>query len=101
MKQSDPKKLLAKHKQLTQSDSMKVISHTQRKATEKECDGSMADWITHSLMLDGCQVPFKFKRQGKYQTLKGAQVNLTYYPDTESVAGLEFEVMRVVRIKRS
>jgi len=90
--QSDPKKLVEKNKALTHSESMKVMSHVQREQGE---------WIAHALMVEGCDVPFKFKRQGKYQSLKGARVNMTYYPEQETVAGMAFEVMRVVRIKRA
>ena len=88
---SDPQKLVAKNPNLTHSDSMKVVSHVQRE---------QGDWILHSVMVEDCDVPFKFKRKGKYQSLKGAKVNMTYYPEQEMVAGLSFEVMRVVRIKR-
>ncbi|MBX2848690.1 MAG: hypothetical protein KTR16_10230 [Acidiferrobacterales bacterium] len=70
---------------------MKVISHTQRDQDE---------WVLHSIMVEGCDVPFKFKRKGNYQSLKGARVNITYYPTEETVAGISFEVMKVVRIKR-
>jgi hypothetical protein len=45
-------------------------------------------------------VPFKFKRKARYRTLTGAKVNMTYYVDSMIVAGLEFEIMKVVRIKR-
>lgn len=89
---SDPKKLIAKNENLIHSDLMKVTSHVQR-----EDD----DWIVHTVMVEGCDVPFKFKRKDKYQSLKGARVNMTYYPEQEVVAGLNFEVMKVVRIKRS
>lgn len=89
--QSDPKKLLAQHPSLTHSELMKVMSHVQRKQD---------DWILHTLMVEGCNVPFKFKRKKVYQTLKGARVNMTYYPAHETVAGMDFEVMKVVRIKR-
>ena len=51
-------------------------------------------------MVEGCEVPFKFKRQGNYQNLKGARVNMTYYPEMETVVGMDFEVMKVVRIKK-
>ena len=88
---SDPKKLLEKHKNLTHSELMKVTSHVQRE---------QGDWVLHALMIEGCDVPFKFKRKGKYQSLKGARVNMTYYSDQETVAGLNFDVMKVVRIKR-
>ncbi len=89
---SDPKKLVEKNKNLTHSDSMKVVSHVQREQGE---------WILHSLMVEGCDVPFKFKRKDNYQSLKGARVNMTYYPEQETIAGLVFDVMKVVRIKRA
>jgi len=88
---SDPKKLVEKNKNLTHSELMKVISHVQREQGE---------WILHSLMVEGCDVPFKFKRKDKLQSLKGARVNMTYYAVQETVAGLNFDVMKVVRIKR-
>ena len=88
--QSDPKKLLKKHNNLTQSDMFKVTSHVQRR------DG---DWIINTIMVEGYEVPFKFKRKEEYKNVKGARVNLTYYPEVETVAGLEFEIMKVVRIK--
>lgn len=89
--QSDPKKLVEKNKKLTHSELMKVMSHVQRE------DG---DWILHTLMIEGCDVPFKFKRKGNYKNLKGARVNMTYYSKQEVVAGMNFEMMKVVRIKR-
>ena len=87
---SEPEKLLEKHKNLVHSERLKVTSHVQREAGE---------WIINTLMVDGCGVPFKYKRKKKYKNIKGQRVNLTYYPDTESVAGIEMEVMTVVRIK--
>jgi len=89
--QSDPKKLVEKNNNLTHSELMKVISHVQREQGE---------WVLHTLMVEGCDVPFKFKRQGNYQSLKGARVNMTYYPEQETIGGMDFEVMRVVRIKK-
>jgi hypothetical protein len=89
--QSDPKKLVDSHRNLIHSELLKVISHVQRD------DG---EWVLHTVMTEGCDVPFKFRRKGKYQNLKGARVNITYYPAQETVAGLEFEIMKVVRIKR-
>ncbi|MFT5226085.1 MAG: hypothetical protein ACI8XX_001838 [Polaribacter sp.] len=90
--QSDPKKLVEKHKDLTHSELMKVMSHVQRE---------LGDWILHTLMVEGCDVPFKFKRKGSYKSLKGARVNMTYYSQQETVAGMDFEMMKVVRIKRA
>lgn len=85
-------KLLEQHKDLTHSEDRKVRSHVQRTAD---------DWILHTIMLEGVDVPFKFKRKKRYKDLKGARVNLTYYPDVETVAGMEFEVMKVVRLRTS
>jgi hypothetical protein len=51
------------------------------------------------VMIDGCDVPFKYKRKKRYRSLAGQRVNLTYYPSTEEVAGIEMEVMKVVRIR--
>ena len=87
---TDPDKLLKKHKNLVHSEMLKVSSHVQRQDD---------DWIINTLMIEGYDVPFKYKRQKAYKNLKGARVNLTYYPDVEVVAGMEFEIMRVVRIK--
>jgi hypothetical protein len=89
---SDVNKLLKKHDKLVQSDGLKVTSHVQ---TEKD------DWIINTVMVEGCDAPFKFRRQQAYKNLKGARVNLTYYPAVEMVAGIELEVMNVVRIKVS
>ncbi len=89
---SDVNRLLQKNEQLNQLDSVKVTSHVQRESGE---------WIKNSLMLDGYDVPFKYNRKKMYRSLEGARVNLTYYPQTESVAGVEFESMKVVRIRRS
>ena len=89
--QSDPKKLVDKNKNLTHSELMKVASHVQRE---------QGDWILHTIMLEGCDTPFKFNRKGNYLSLNGARVNLTYYPESEVVAGIPFEIMKVVRIKR-
>lgn len=88
----DVKKLLKKHKQLIQSDFKKVKSHVQREEN---------GWYLNTLMLESYDVPFKYKRTKLYKSLQGQTVNLTYYPDTESVAGFEIEVMRVVRVKVS
>lgn len=57
------------------------------------------EWFINTLMLEGYEVPFRYKRKERYRCLEGQRVNLTYYPVTEMVAGMEFEVMKVVRIK--
>lgn len=88
--QTDANKLLKKHQDLTHSEMQKVVSHVQRNTKE---------WIINTLMVEGCDVPFKFKRKQPYKNLQGQRVNLTYYPSTETVAGMSLEVMNVVRIK--
>jgi len=88
--QSDPCKLIKKHQELTHSEMVKVISHVQRDKDE---------WVLNTVMIEDCEVPFKFKRKQQYKNLKGARVNVTYYPTVEVVAGMDFEIMNVVRIK--
>ncbi|MCW8830493.1 MAG: hypothetical protein OQK32_03125 [Gammaproteobacteria bacterium] len=89
---SEPEKLLKKHQQLTHTDMAKVISHVQR---------DMDDWVLNTIMIDGYDVPFRYKRKKRYKNLEGQWVNLTYYHSVESVAGMELEFMKVVRIKIS
>ena len=89
---SEPEKLLKKHEKLTHSEMMKVISHVQR---------DTKDWIINTIIVEGCDVPFRFKRKKPYKNITGQRVNLTYYPTIEKIAGLELEIMNVVRIKIS
>lgn len=89
---TDGKALTDKHRDLTHSENLRVLSHVQREE---------GDWVRHTLMIEGVNVPFIFRRKQQYQSLKGARVNLTYYRQSEEVAGIEFETMKVVRIKRS
>lgn len=91
-KKTDVEKLLIKHEKLTHSEELSVSSHVQRKDD---------DWFMNTLMIDGYDVPFKFRRRKVYKNLTGARVNLTYYPIKEEIAGMEFEAMKVVRIKIS
>lgn len=85
-------KLLARHESLVHSERKRVVSHVQRQDQT---------WIVNTLMLEGYAVPFRFKRRKPYKNLKGMFVNLTYYANTESLAGIEMEVMNVVRIRTS
>lgn len=85
-------KLLDKHNSLIHSSDQKVISHVQREQGE---------WFLNTVMLEGIDVPFKYKRKKIYKNLNGARVNVTYYPTEEQVAGLSFEIMKVVRIRVS
>lgn len=89
---TDSKDLLSKHEALTHTENCKVVSHVQRE------DGG---WYRHTLMLAGYDSPFVFKRKQPYKSLVGARVNLTYYRQVEDIAGIEFESMKVVRIKRA
>jgi hypothetical protein len=91
-KKSEPERLLQRHGELVHSEMQKVVSHVQR---------TSGDWVLNTIMLDGYDVPFQYKRKQKYKNLKGARVNLTYYASTRVVAGMSMEVMNVVRIKRS
>lgn len=90
MESNPVNKLLKTHQKLVHSESVKVVSHVQRDTKE---------WVLNTLMIEGCDVPFKYKRKKMYKNIKGQRVNLTYYPALESVAGIEMEVMNVVRIK--
>jgi len=92
IKAEDSKALIKKHQQLTQSDNRKVVSHVQREA---------GDWIINTLMIEDCDTAFKYRRKKRYKSLTGHRVNLSYYPDSESVAGIPFDVMKVVRIRIS
>ncbi|SEK40476.1 hypothetical protein SAMN05216262_101278 [Colwellia chukchiensis] len=92
MKKTTAKSLTDKHAALIHSEQKTVISHVQRE------DG---DWYLNTLLLKGIDVPFKYRRKKRYKSLQNQQVNLTYYPSTESVAGLDFEFMKVIRIKLS
>ena len=82
--------LLKNHRKLTHSEHVRVASHVQRDTKE---------WVINTVLIEDCDVPFKYKRKKMYKNIKGQRVNLTYYPTTESVAGIEMEVMNVVRIK--
>ncbi|MCK4834754.1 MAG: hypothetical protein KAT12_08240 [Gammaproteobacteria bacterium] len=90
MKNNPVDKLLKSHQKLTHSEMVKVVSHVQRDTKE---------WVLNTVMIEGCEVPFKYKRKKKYKNIEGQRVNLTYYPVIESVAGIEMEAMKVVRIK--
>ncbi len=90
MKKDVVEKLIKTHQKLTHSEHVKVTSHVQRDTNE---------WVLNTVMIEGCDVPFKYKRKKKYKSLQGQRVNLTYYHNKESVAGIDMEVMNVVRIK--
>ncbi|MES9831037.1 MAG: hypothetical protein ABW157_17435 [Candidatus Thiodiazotropha sp. LLP2] len=85
-------KLLKAHQKLVHSEMKKVVSHRQRESGE---------WFINTLLIEGVDTPFKYKRKQQYKSLEGQRVNLTYYPDKEAVAGIDMEIMRVVRIKVS
>lgn len=87
---SSAERLLNTHRELVHSERVKVLSHVQREAGE---------WIINTLMIEGCEAPFRYRRKEAYRSLQGQRVNLTYYRSTESVAGMEMEVMKVVRVR--
>jgi hypothetical protein len=88
----DIKKLLDNHKDLIHSDELKVVSHVQRKED---------DWYINTIMIENIDAPFKYKRKQPYQSLIGSRINLTYYRQVQQIAGMEFEFMKVVRLKQS
>ncbi|MEN8131234.1 MAG: hypothetical protein ABFS45_13785 [Pseudomonadota bacterium] len=88
--QTEPEKLLKQHAKLVHSEMLKVTSHVQR---------DEGNWIVNTLLVEGYEVPFNYKRKRRYKSLTGQRVNLTYYPAIKLVAGIELEVMNVVRIK--
>ena len=90
MKNKTVSKLIRTHEKLIHSEQLKVVSHVQR---------DTKDWILNTLMIEGYDVPFKYKRKKMYKKIQGQRLNLTYYPVMESVAGIDMEVMKVVRIK--
>ena len=85
-------KLIEKHQQLIHTDNIKVTSHVQREAGQ---------WFLNTIMIEGYDVAFKYKRKKLYKDLKGQRVNLTYYPKAENIAGIDMEIMNVVRIRVS
>ena len=85
------KTLLANHEALTHSTMKKVASHVQRQK-----DG----WFINTVLIEGHDIPFKYKRKKRYQSLQGSYVDLIYYPSTETIAGIEFDYMKVVKISR-
>ncbi|MDH5178578.1 MAG: hypothetical protein OEY07_02855 [Gammaproteobacteria bacterium] len=87
---SDPDKLLKKHQALVHSEHRLVTSHVQR------ADG---EWFINTIMIEGCDVPFKYKRKQRYKSLQGQRVNLTYYADQMEVAGICMEYMKVIRLR--
>jgi hypothetical protein len=90
MKKDIAKNLLKKHDKLVHSEGVAVVSHIQREQDE---------WFINTVMIKGCDAPFKYKRKKAYKSLTNQQVNITYYPSTESIAGFEIETMNVIRIK--
>jgi hypothetical protein len=84
--------LLETHPNLVHSELCKVTSHVQREEDS---------WYVNTLLIAKTDVPFIFKRRKKYNNLVDRVVNLTYYPEVKNVAGMEFETMKVVRIKVS
>ena len=89
---SSAAKLLERHRSPVHSENRKVTSHVQREEGE---------WFINTLMLEGYDVPFRYKRKQKLRSIAGQRVNLTYYPETLNVGGISMEVMNVVRVRLS
>jgi hypothetical protein len=85
-------KLVSRHPNLLSGENCKVNSHVQRQQD---------DWYINTLMIDGIDTPFKYKRKKLYRSLKGQRVNLSYYMTSESIAGFNIDYMAVVSIKVS
>jgi len=86
------KKFLAEHDNLTHSTMQKISSHVQRRQGE---------WVFNTVLVQDQDVPFKYKRKKTYKSLQGARVDIIYYPETETIAGMQFEYMKVVKINIS
>ena len=72
--------MIAKHQKLNQLYIVNVMSHVQREKDE---------WVLNTIMLEEYDVPFQYSRRKVYKNLAGARVNLTYYPETKSNAGVD------------
>lgn len=92
VKVKSTRKLLSEHSALTHSSMQKVSSHVQRRE---------GDWVLNTVLIEGQEIPFKYKRRRVYKSLRGARVDIIYYPDTESIAGMDFPFMRVIKINLS
>jgi len=68
LKKSDVEKLLDKHDNLTHSEELVVVSHVQRKDD---------DWFMNILLVEGTEVPFKFRRRKTYKNLTGLKHKVT------------------------
>ncbi|HDY86354.1 MAG TPA: hypothetical protein ENI26_05315 [Methylophaga aminisulfidivorans] len=86
------KKWLAENDNLTHATMQKVASHVQREEGE---------WILNTVTIEGQEVPYKYRRRKKYKSLKGARVDIVYYPEKEEIARMQFEYMKVVKIALS
>ena len=86
------KKFLAENNNLIHATMQKISSHVQRRKGE---------WVFNTVLIEGHEVPFKYKRQKDYKSLQGASVDMIYYPEKETIAGMEFEYMKVVKINLS
>jgi len=94
-KKSPIDKLLSEHQELVHTENIKVVSHVQR------ADRQNDEWFVNTIMLENIDIPFKYKRKKRYKSLSGQRVNITYYPENETVAGFDIEIMKIVRIKIS
>ena len=61
MKNNSVNKLLKTHQKLTHSEMVRVVSHVQRDTKE---------WVLNTLLIDDCNIPFKYKRKKKYKNIE-------------------------------
>ena len=76
-------RLLKRQELLVHSERKRIVFHAHRKTGE---------WIVNAVMREEDPGPFRFKRKTPHKNLKGMFVNLTSYPRTELVAGIDVEV---------
>ena len=86
------KKFLTDNEHLVHSQMQKIESHVQRQKEE---------WFLNTVLVEGYDVPFKYKRKKRYKSLQGAFVDIIYYPAKENIAGMDFEYMKVIKINLS
>ena len=55
------RKLLKKHPDLVHSEMRKKLART----------AGAADWIVNTIMIEGCEVPFKYSRKSVIRFLQG------------------------------
>jgi len=88
----DVKKQTKDDPQLIHLEGARVVSHRQLKKN---------DSVLNTLVLEGHDVPFQFRRKTAFRSLLGARVNLSYYPESRTAGDKTFKTMRIVKIRRA